>query len=37
MIPAWQAIWQTAKKHKVDLRTAAFIAALDRIAQAIKQ
>jgi glutamate dehydrogenase/leucine dehydrogenase len=36
MIPAWQAIYQMSKDKKVDLRTAAFIVALDRIAKAIK-
>ncbi|PIR06573.1 MAG: glutamate dehydrogenase [Candidatus Komeilibacteria bacterium CG11_big_fil_rev_8_21_14_0_20_36_20] len=36
MITAWQVVWQTAEKYKVDLRTAAFITALERIAKATK-
>ncbi|MBT6691752.1 Glu/Leu/Phe/Val dehydrogenase [Candidatus Parcubacteria bacterium] len=36
MIPAWQAISQAAEEYKIDLRTAAFIVALDRLAKAIK-
>jgi glutamate dehydrogenase/leucine dehydrogenase len=36
MIPAWRAIAQAAEEHKTDLRTAAFVVALDRLAKAIK-
>lgn len=36
MIPAWEAIYQMSKDKKVDLRTAAFMVALDRIAKAIQ-
>lgn len=34
MIPAWQAIWQVGQEHQVNLRTAAFITALERIDKA---
>lgn len=36
MIPAFHDIWKMAKAYKTDLRTAAFIVALDRIAAAMK-
>lgn len=36
MIPAFHDIWKMAKAYKTDLRTAAFIVALDRIAKAMK-
>ena len=36
MVPAWQAIRDTAKEYGVDLRIAAFLTALERIAEAIK-
>ena len=36
MIPAWQAISQAAEEHKIDLRTAAFVVALDRLSKTIK-
>ncbi|MCB9803063.1 Glu/Leu/Phe/Val dehydrogenase [Candidatus Nomurabacteria bacterium] len=34
MIPAWQAIWETGQKYQVNLRTAAFVTALERIDKA---
>ena len=36
MIPAWQSIWQKSKELKTDLRTAAFIVAIQRIEAAMK-
>ena len=36
MIPAFNAVWDTAEKYKIDLRTAAFVKALARIAEAEK-
>ncbi len=36
MIPAWQAIWTRAQELKTDLRTSAFIVAIERISSAIK-
>jgi len=36
MIPSFEAIWQMAQDRKTDLRTAAFMVALDRIAKASK-
>lgn len=36
MVPSFEAIWQMAQDRKTDLRTAAFMVALDRIAQASK-
>ena len=36
MIPSFEAIWQMSIDKKTDLRTAAFMVALDRIAQASK-
>ncbi|MBT4209692.1 MAG: Glu/Leu/Phe/Val dehydrogenase [Candidatus Komeilibacteria bacterium] len=36
MIPSFEAIWQMAEEKETDLRTASFMVALDRIAQASK-
>lgn len=36
MIPAFEAVWHTAQEHQIDLRTAAFVTALGRIAEAEK-
>ena len=36
MIPGFDNVYDTAKKYKVDMRTAAFVAALERIAEAEK-
>jgi len=36
MIPAWQSVLKNSKEYKIDLRTAAFVTALKRLAEAIK-
>jgi len=36
MVPAWEYIYSLAQEKKIDLRTASFIAALEKIAKAIK-
>lgn len=36
MLPSFEVIWEMAENKKTDLRTASFMVALDRIAQAIK-
>lgn len=36
MVTAFKQMWQRAEQHKIDLRTAAFVVALERIAQAIE-
>ncbi|MBU1165144.1 Glu/Leu/Phe/Val dehydrogenase [Patescibacteria group bacterium] len=37
MIESFNSVWELSQKHKVDLRTASFLLAVDRIADAIKQ
>lgn len=36
MVPAWEYIYSLSQEKKIDLRTASFIAALEKIAKAIK-
>ena len=37
MIKAFKEVWKTSQKHKIDLRTAAFVVAIKRLAQAMEQ
>ncbi len=36
MVKAFDTVWNTAQKHHTDLRTAAYLVALDRVARAMK-
>ena len=37
MVDAFTAVWETKDKHSIDMRTAAFVLAVDRVATAMKQ
>jgi len=37
IIPAFEEVWQEAKRRKTDLRTAAWVVALEKLAQAIEK
>ncbi len=36
MVTAFTAIWKVKEKHQIDMRTAAFVVAVDKVAQAMK-